>query len=115
MTTSLIFACFVIVGAVFCWYMCFIQFLKMFFKGKIFNFLCQITYPVVIFGLYYIAKLVLCMGKFRLYTVIAYIFGFILYYITFYKILDKLHKIIYNKLTDVNGIKYTKLGRFILK
>ena len=87
----------------------------MFFKGKVFGILLQIIYPVVFIMGYYFTNLLVCMGQFRTYTIIGVLFGYLLCYITFYKLLDKLHKFIYNKLTLDNGIKYTKLGKFILK
>ena len=61
----------------------------MFFKGKIFRFFLQMIYPVIFIIGYYITNLFVCMGQFRIYTIIGILFGYILCYITFYKILDK--------------------------
>lgn len=102
-------------GAIFCEYLCIVRFIKMFLKQSFWNVIFQIICPVVMMGLYYFTNLFFNMGVFRIYTIFGFVLGFFLYNITFYKILDKLHKTIYNKLTKLSSIKYTKLGKFILK
>ena len=115
MNNGIVFACFVMIGAVFKEYLCIVKFLKMFLRSKIWDIIFQVLLPVVLIGLFFITNLVLNMGEIRLYTILAFMLGYVLYSLTFYKILDNLHKTIYNKLTKLGGIKYTKLGRFLLK
>ena len=115
MNNGIIFACFVMVGAVFKEYLCIVNFLKLIFRSKICDIIFQVLLPIVLIGLFFITNLILNMGEMRLYTILAFMFGYVLYGLTFYKILDNLHKTIYNKLTKIGGIKYTKLGRFLLK
>lgn len=112
---NIIFAYFAIAGATFAEIRCVINALKLVLKSKVWDILFQIIYPIIAIGLYTILNVIINFGQFRLYTLIAYLIGFALFSITFYKILDKMHKLIYNKLTMNNGIKYTKLGRFLLK
>ncbi len=112
---SIIFCCFALLGAIYSYYLCLVKFVKMFFKNRIINVLFQIINVVVLFGLFYTVNLYLNMGQIRFYTYMGFLLGFGLYKITFYKILDNLHKLFYNKLTRLRGIKYTKLGNFILK
>lgn len=112
---SIIFCCFVLLGAFYSYFLCLVKFVKMFLKNRIINVLFQIINVVVLFVLFYVLNLYLNMGQIRLYTYIGFLLGFGLYKITFYKILDNLHKLFYNKLTRLSGIKYTKLGTFILK
>lgn len=87
----------------------------MFLKNRIIFITFQILNVVLWFILFYTINLYLNMGQIRLYTYLGFLFGFGLYRITFYKILDNLHKLFYNKLTKLRAIKYTKLGSFILK
>ena len=114
MNSNIVFACFVIAGAIYCEYICLVKFIKMFIKNKLLI-MFQVINPVVLVSLFFMLNLYINLGQFRLYTIFAFIFGYVLYSVTFCKILDKLHKVIYNKLTMINGIKYTKLGKFILK
>lgn len=115
MNTNIVFACFVMIGALFKEYLCIVKFSRMFLKSRIWDIIFQILTPIVLVGLYSTTNLLINMGEFRLYTMLAFILGYFLYGMTFYKLLDKLHKVIYNKLTIGNGIKYTKFCRFVLK
>lgn len=115
MPNSIIFSIFVIIGAVFAEYLCLVNFVKLFLKHKMFKIIFQILDPFVAISLFYVTNLLINMGQFRLFTILAFVFGFLLYKITFYKMLDNLHKLIYNKLTKLKALKYTKLGKFMLK
>ena len=115
MNNNIVFACCVIGGAVYREYICIVRFIKMFVKSKWINVIFQVLSPVILLSLYFTLNLYINYGMFRLYTILAFAFGYALYSVTFGKILDNLHKRIYNKLTMIGGIKYTKLGKFILK
>ena len=114
MNSNIVFACFVIAGAIYREYICLVKFIKMFIKNKLLI-IFQVINPVVLVSLFFMLNLYINFGQFRLFTILAFIFGYVLYSVTFCKILDNLHKVIYNKLTMIDGIKYTKLGKFILK
>ena len=114
MNNNIVFACFVICGAMYREYICIEQLIKMFLKDR-FTVVYQILNPIVLGSLFFIINLYINLGQFRLYTIFAFVLGYLLYSVTFCKILDNLHKVIYNKLTMISGIKYTKLGKFILK
>lgn len=115
MNSNIVFACFVIGGAVYREYICLVHFIKMFVKSKWTKVLFQVLSPIILIGFYFVLNLYINFGEIRLYTILAFLLGYALYSVTFCKILDNLHKTIYNKLTMVGGIKYTKLGKFILK
>lgn len=115
MNSSILFSTFVIIGAVYAEYLCVTRFIKMFLKGRVIDIVFQILNPIILIALFYVTNLYMNMGQFRLYFVLAFVFGFLLYKITFYKMLDKLHKLIYNKLTKLKALKYTKVGKFLLK
>lgn len=115
LSTNIIFLCFVFIGAMFCEYLCIVKFIKMFLKHKVFDIFLQIVSPIVLVSLFFFTNLNVNMGTIRIYTFIAFIIGFMLYKLTFYKILDSFHKLIYNKLTKLKSLKYTKIGKIITK
>ena len=114
MDSNIVFACFVIGGAIFREYICISEFIKLILGQKV-NVVFQILNPIILIGVFFILNLYINFGMVRLYTFVAFAVGYVLYGVTFCKMLENLHKVIYNKLTMIGGIKYTKLGRFILK
>ena len=57
MNNGIIFACFVMVGAVFKEYLCIVNFLKMIFRSKICDIIFQVLLPIVLIGLFFITNL----------------------------------------------------------
>ena len=85
-------------------------------KNNLLFIICDISFAIISFFLFWTLVNIINLGEFRLYFLLSYIIGFVIQKITLRKLFAKIIQKVYTlSINVIKTLKDSKLGRFLLK